>query len=84
MRELRMTKIEGRIYLFPVPVVKDRKYLIFCTSVAEAEEVILDVREKKIPHPDLISENFIFLTYHNDKETKIFVRKPSDKENPHV
>jgi hypothetical protein len=84
MRELRLTKIEGRIYLFPVPVVKDRKYLIFCTTVAEAEEVILDVREKKIPHPDLISEHFIFLTYHNDKETKIFVRKPSDKEKSDV
>jgi hypothetical protein len=44
--------------------------------MAEAESIILDVREENIPHPDLISEKFIFLTYHTDKETKIFVRSP--------
>lgn len=74
MRELRITKIEGKIYLFPVPVVKDRKYLIFCTTTEEAESIMTEVREKKITHPDLISEYFMFLTYHTDKQTKIFVR----------
>lgn len=73
MRDLKVTKIEGRIYLFPVPIVKDRKYLIFCTSMAEAELIMKEVREGKITHPDLISEHFIFLTYHTDKHTKIFV-----------
>jgi hypothetical protein len=75
MRELRITKINNKIYLFPVPVVKERKYLIFCSTMEEAEEVCKDVREQKITHPDLISEHFLFLTYHDDKETKIFVRK---------
>lgn len=75
MRELRLTKIEGKIYLFPVPIVKDRKYLIFCSSDKEAEEVIDVVKTKKVTHPDLISEHFIFLTYHTDKQTKIFVYK---------
>ncbi len=74
MRELRVTKIEGRIYLFPVPVVKDRKYLIFCSSMEEAESVMNEVSEKKITHPDLISEYFVFLTHHTDQLTKIFVR----------
>ena len=74
MRELRITTIEGRIYLFPVPVVKDRKYLIFCTSPEEADKIITEVKEKKITHPDLISKHFVFLTYHTDKQTKIFVR----------
>lgn len=75
MRELRLTKIEGRIYLFPVPVVQDRKYLIFCNTMEEAESIIKDVQEKKITHPDLLSEHFMFLTYHTDKRTKIFVRR---------
>lgn len=74
MRELRITKIENKIYLFPVPVVKDRKYLIFCSTKEEAERVQEEVRSKKVTHPDLISEDFVFLTYHTDKQTKIFVR----------
>lgn len=75
MRELRKTKIEGKIYLFPVPVVKERKYLVYCSNDQEAEEVIDAVRSGKVTHPDLISSYFIFLTLHTDKETKIFVPK---------
>lgn len=76
MRELRMTKIEGRIYLFPVPVVKERKYLIFCSSESEAEKIAVAVKTEKLTHPDLISEDFLFLTLHTDKRTKIFVLSP--------
>jgi hypothetical protein len=76
MRELKRTKIEGRIYLFPIPVVAERKYLIFCSSEEEAEEIALLVRTKKVSHPDLISEDFMFLTLHTDKATKIFVLSP--------
>lgn len=79
MRELRITKIENRIYLFPVPVVKDRKYLIFCSSTEEAERIIEEVRLNKVTHPDLISEDFVFLTFHSDKQTKILVRNGSSK-----
>jgi hypothetical protein len=76
MRELRLTKIDSRIYLFPVPVVKGRKYLIYCSSEEEAKAIISNVAEKKMTHPDLISEHFVFLTFHNDGETKIFVPSP--------
>lgn len=76
MREMRTTKIEGRIYLFPVPVVKERKYLISCTSMEEAEKLAKAIQEEKVTHPDLISEDFIFLTFHSDKQTKIFVLNP--------
>ncbi len=76
MREMKATEIEGRIYLFPVPVIKDRKYLIFCTSTSEAEKLARAIKEEKVTHPDLISEDFIFLTYHSDKQTKIFVINP--------
>ncbi len=79
-RELKATKIEGRIYLFPVPIVKDRKYLIACSSMEEAEKISSFIREEKVTHPDLISEHFLFLTYHTDKQTKIFVLNP--KTNP--
>lgn len=81
MREMRDTKIEGRIYLFPVPVVKDRKYLIFCSSEAEAEQIAQDIKSEKVTHPDLISEDFIHLTLHTDKQTKIFVRNPTPKKS---
>lgn len=76
MRELRQTNIEGRIYLFPVPVVKERKYLIFCSNELEAGKIAQAVKEKKITHPDLISEYFLYLTLHTDKQTKIFVLNP--------
>ncbi len=73
MRDLKATKIEGRIYLFPIPVQKDRKYLILCKDEAEAEQIALEVRGQTLQHPDLISEDFVFLTFHSDKQTKIFV-----------
>jgi hypothetical protein len=76
MRELRTTTIEGRIYLFPVPVAKDRKYLIACSDKLEADKIINAVAEKKVTHPDLLSEDFLFLTFHTDKQTKIFVLGP--------
>lgn len=73
MRDLKLAKIEGRIYLFPVPVSPERKYLIFCSTELEAELICDLVKTKKVTHPDLISEHFVFLTYHTDKQTKIFV-----------
>lgn len=76
LRELRLTEIEGRIYLYPVPVVKDRKYLIYCSTKEEALKVMAAVASKKLQHPDLISEHFIFLTTHTDGQTKIFVPSP--------
>ncbi|WP_408095590.1 hypothetical protein ACJVC5_11160 [Peredibacter sp. HCB2-198] len=77
MRELRQGKIDGKIYLFPVPVEKHRKYLVYCSTEAEAMKISELVRTGKVTHPDLISEDFIFLTYHTDKQTKIFVLNPS-------
>lgn len=76
MREMKVTEIEGRVYLFPVPVVKERKYLIFCASKSEAEKLAQSIQEGRVTHPDLISDDFIFLTYHTDKQTKIFVLNP--------
>ena len=76
MRELKSSTIDGKIYLFPIPVVTERKYLIYCSSQAEADQIIQAVKSKQMTHPDLISEHFIFLTFHTDKKTKIFVPNP--------
>jgi hypothetical protein len=76
MRELRLTKIENRIYLFPVPVIKERKYLIYCSSDQEAQMIAAGVAQGKLTHPDLLSEDFLHLTLHTDKQTKIFVPSP--------
>lgn len=73
---MKETKIEGRIYLFPIPVVKERKYLIYCSSEGEARKIAEAIHSKKITHPDLISDYFLFLTLHTDKQTKIFVPNP--------
>jgi hypothetical protein len=79
IREMKLTSIEGRYYLFPVPVIKERKYLISCSSKDEAVLISEAILTQKIKHPDLISEDFIFLTYHSDKRTKIFYLNPRIK-----
>ena len=76
-RELRATNINEKIYLFPVPVVKERKYLVLCSSKDEALEVAALVQEGLLVHPDLVSEDFLLLTLHTDKQTKIFTLNPS-------
>ncbi len=75
-REMKVTTLDGKVYLFPIPVVKDRKYLIACSSEEEARLISRAIQEGKITHPDLISEDFVFLTYHTDKRTKIFYLNP--------
>lgn len=75
-RKMNLTCIDGRFYLFPVPVLKERKYLISCSSKDEADLISEAIICKKVQHPDLITEDFIFLTYHTDKRTKIFYLNP--------
>ena len=76
-RELRATKINQKIYLFPYPVIKERKYLILCENEQQAQEIIQGVKDKKFQHPDLISDDFIFLTLHSDGVTKIYTLNPT-------
>jgi hypothetical protein len=74
-RELRITKINQKIYLFPVPVIKERKYLILCESESQAQQIIQKVGDKTLQHPDLISDDFLYLTLHSDGVTKIYTPK---------
>lgn len=75
-RELRVTTINGKVYLFPVPVVKERKYLILCPSPEVALKIAAAVAADKISHPDLVSDDFLYLTVHSDQQTKIFTLNP--------
>jgi hypothetical protein len=75
-RELRVTNINGKVYLFPVPVVKERKYLILCPSEEVALKIAVAVQAGSISHPDLVTEDFLYLTLHNDRRTKIFTLNP--------
>lgn len=79
MRELRITTINGKVYLFPVPVVKERKYLVLCASEEAALKIAAEVQKGNLGHPDLITDDFVYLTLHNDKQTKIFSLNPALK-----
>jgi hypothetical protein len=81
LRELRQTKINGKTYLFPVPVIKERKYLILCDDEAEALEIINAVAQKRYQHPDLVTEDFIKLTFHSDGLTKIMALNPKHRNS---
>jgi hypothetical protein len=72
MRDLKRTNIHGKIYLYPVPVEKEKKYLIYCASEEECQLILQGVQEGKLTHPDLVGESFIFLGLHSDQQTKIF------------
>lgn len=76
LRLLKATTINGQVYLFPIPVIKERKYLILCHSIQEAEAIALAVSEERLTHPDLVSQDFIYIAHHSDKETKIFTLNP--------
>ena len=81
LRELRQTKINEKIYLFPVPVIKERKYLILCEDEAEALEIMDGVARKRYQHPDLVSEDFIQITFHSDGLTKIMALNPKHQNS---
>ncbi len=76
LREFRVTTIDSKIYIFPVPVIKERKYLILCSSLEEAQLLMQLIQSEKLQHPDLVSPDFIFLTTHTDGQTRIFIPNP--------
>jgi hypothetical protein len=79
MRELKITTIQGIIFLYPVPVIKEKKYLIRCESLEKANELIQEISNQKIQHPDNGSPDFQFVSLHTDQQTKIFIYFLTDK-----
>ena len=79
MRELKITMIQGIIYLYPVPVIKEKKYLIRCASLEIATVLIQEISNQKISHPDHSGPEFQFVSLHADQKTKIFIYFSTDK-----
>lgn len=82
MREMRVTTIQGKVYLFPVPVIKERKYLILCSTENEAYLISKAIQEGLLVHPDLISSDFVYFTHHTDNQTKIYYLNPKINIQP--
>ena len=75
VRELKMTTIQGSIYLYPVPVKKELKYLIRCESQEEAAQLIQSISDLKLSHPDVSDTDFEIVALHTDQQTKILAPK---------
>lgn len=70
MRELKITTIQGIVYLYPVPVIKENKYLIRCGSIQAANKLIAKILEQAVVHPDS-RESFKVVGIHTDQQTEI-------------
>lgn len=71
MRDFKKVEIDGEIYLYPVPVIKNNKYLILCGSESDADQMLTALSQKKITHPDEGSNDFTTLRFHTDGRTPI-------------
>jgi hypothetical protein len=71
MRELKITKVQETIYLYPVPVIKENKYLIQCDSIEEAKDLISSVESGLVAHPDQAGPTYRCLSLHSDQQTRI-------------
>ncbi len=71
MRELKLTVIQDVPYLYPIPVMKEKKYLVRCESLARAHELMRKIAALEITHPDLESTHFQFVALHSDQRTKV-------------
>jgi len=74
MRDLKMTTIQGTIYLYPVPVLKEKKYLIRCASIEKANELMAEISQQAVIHPDIRDVSFKVVGIHTDQQTEILER----------
>jgi len=74
MRELKITTIQGIIYLYPFPVMKEKKFLVRCESMQKALELIEAIKNQEISHPDELLQDFKFVSLHTDQKTRILER----------
>jgi hypothetical protein len=71
MRELKLTVIQEVPYLYPIPVMKEKKYLVRCDSITRAHELMRKIASLEVAHPDLESTDFQFVAFHSDQRTKV-------------
>ena len=71
-REFKKVEIDGSIHLYPIPVIKDKKYLIECRSDEEASKLMGLIEQNLIPHPDADLSGFQLKGHHTDGRTPIY------------
>jgi len=71
MRKFSQIEKNQEIYLYPVPVIQNKKYLISCAGVAEAEKIVQLIEDRIVKHPDLDFSDFTFEKIHTDGRTQI-------------
>jgi hypothetical protein len=71
-REFKTTQIDNHYYLYPIPVIKNQKYLIQCSDYNQSIELIRLIHNKEIIHPDNSLSQFIRLGTHTDNKTPIY------------
>jgi len=69
-RQFKLVENSDGIFLYPIPVIKEKKYLIQCSSHDAAQEFIKSIQNGEIFHPD--QETIIAQKFHSDGQTPIF------------
>jgi hypothetical protein len=75
MRELKKVVIKDKIYLYPFPVMKDKKYLIAFSSHETAEKYLKAIENNPLIHPDESKDFLTPLAVHDDGQTIIYCPK---------
>lgn len=73
-REFKKVEIDGSIHLYPIPVIREKKYLIECGSDEEAGNLMTLIDQNLIPHPDTDLSEFQLKGHHTDGKTPIYRR----------
>lgn len=71
-REFKTVEIDGIFHLYPIPVIKEKKYLLKCGSSDDAQKLITLIDKNIIEHPDTSTAVFERLGFHTDGKTPIY------------
>ncbi|HXH76179.1 MAG TPA: hypothetical protein VNJ08_14510 [Bacteriovoracaceae bacterium] len=75
MRSFRYIENNNEMFIYPVPVIPDSKYLIKVGSRDEGEDIMIKIYKGEIKHPDTEDVDFELLKLHGDGKTKIFITR---------
>ena len=71
MREFKIVETDGMFYFYPIPVIKEHKYLVEAKTLHQANELILKINSGEIPHPDQSQIHWVNIGFHKDGRTSI-------------
>ena len=67
-----MVRVRDRIFIYPVPVIKNKKYLIEVSSEIQAQQIIKDLENGSVKSPDENLDHLEEIGLHTDQQTKIY------------